>query len=427
VGVAFGVRIPDRVIVPGHSTPWDAFCEAYFARSSVSVWVASRGFGGKSFLLAVLGLTEAITLGAEVKVLGGSGAQSKNVQDYISAELYNKPNAPRHMWRGEPLSTVSRFVWGNTIQALMASQTSVRGPHPQRLRLDEVDEMALEVFDAAMGQTMARTHGGRIIIPAQTVISSTHHRPDGTMTEVLRRARERGWPVHYWSYHETSADGGWLLPEEIERKRADVTARQWEVEYELQEPVAEGRAIMTEAVEAMFDPTLGRYKGAIGEYIEVEPPQRGARYATGADWAKEQDYTVIVTWRVDVHPHRLVAFERRQREPWPRMVQRFDWRVKRYKGKALHDATGLGDVIDDYKTSRSVGVQMVGSRRKALFSNYVAAIENGSFIAPYIEWMRDEHRFCAVDDLYGSGHPPDSIVAGSLAYAASMRGGARAT
>jgi hypothetical protein len=36
----------------------------------------------------------------------------------------------------------------------MASQASVRGPHPHRLRLDEVDEMALDIFDAAMGQTL---------------------------------------------------------------------------------------------------------------------------------------------------------------------------------------------------------------------------------------------------------------------------------
>lgn len=427
VQVAFGACIPDDVIVPGHSTPWQAFADAYFARNSVVVWKASRGLGGKSYLLAILGLTEALTLKADVKILGGSGAQSKNVQDYISNDLYTAPHCPRWLWNGQPLATISRFVDGNSIQALMASSKSARGPHPQRLRLDEVDEMSMALFDAAMGQPMAKVEGRRVVIPAQTVCSSTHHYPDRTMTAVMARARDKGWPIHEWSYHETSCDAGWLLPEQVEEKRNDTSAAMWEVEYDLQEPVAEGRAIITEWVDSTFDSHLGDFKGNVGEYIEIEEPQRGARYATGADWAKEQDYTVIVTWRTDVRPYKLVAFERRQREPYPRMVGRFDKRVRRYRGKALHDATGLGTVIDDYKRSKSGGVKMVGSRRKALFSNYIAALEDGAFIAPDIEWMRNEHKYVEVNDLYGSGHPPDSVVAAALAYDATLRGGGRGT
>jgi hypothetical protein len=30
------------------------------------------------------------------------------------------------------------------------------------------------------------------------------------------------------------------------------------------------------------------------------------------------------------------------------MVQQFDERLERYPGKAAHDATGVGDVVDDY-------------------------------------------------------------------------------
>ena len=59
---AFGLSIPDVAVCPGHVSPWQAFCDAYFARHRVSVWLASRGFGGKSFLLAMLGLVEAATL-----------------------------------------------------------------------------------------------------------------------------------------------------------------------------------------------------------------------------------------------------------------------------------------------------------------------------------------------------------------------------
>lgn len=54
---AWGVSIPDVQVCPDHSTPWRAFRDAYFARHSMSVWHGSRGFAGKSFLLATLGLT----------------------------------------------------------------------------------------------------------------------------------------------------------------------------------------------------------------------------------------------------------------------------------------------------------------------------------------------------------------------------------
>ena len=52
VRVAFGVIIPDTQVCKHHTTPFRAFADAYFARHPVSVWFASRGFGGKSFLLS---------------------------------------------------------------------------------------------------------------------------------------------------------------------------------------------------------------------------------------------------------------------------------------------------------------------------------------------------------------------------------------
>jgi hypothetical protein len=76
----FAVTLPDTVVEAGHSTPFRAFSDAYFARSGVAVWKASRGFGGKSFLLSLLGAVEAETLGAEITVLGGSGEQATRVQ-----------------------------------------------------------------------------------------------------------------------------------------------------------------------------------------------------------------------------------------------------------------------------------------------------------------------------------------------------------
>jgi hypothetical protein len=401
----FGIILPDVRVCPTHSTPFRAFADAYFARSAVAVWKASRGLGGKTYLLSLLGHCEADTLKADVTILGGSGEQSARVLEYLQT------------WAGEEENTKRRTLYagGGRITALMASTKSARGPHPQRMRLDEVDEMELKILDAAMGQPMSGKG-----IAKQTVMSSTHQYPDGTMTEVLKRAAEKGWPVYEWCYKETSAKpDGWLSEAEIESKRNDVTAAMWDAEYDLQEPSPEGRAILPEKVQACFKKELGEFEGRLGEYIEVEKPVDGATYATGADWAKSQDFTIIDTFRTDVRPMRRVAWQRLGRMPYPLMIQKFDERVERFPGNAAHDATGLGDVVDDYQTADAEGVNLRGQPRTDVFSKYITAIENESIVSPKIKYCEGEHKFCTNDDLFGAGHPPDSFVAGAMAWKAA--------
>jgi hypothetical protein len=401
----FNVRLPDTQVCPNHSTPFRAFADAYFARFPVAVWKASRGLGGKTYILSLLGHCEADTLSADVTILGGSGEQSARVLEYLQN------------WSGGEDNTKRRTLYGGggRVTALMASTKSARGPHPQRMRLDEVDEMELKVFNAAMGQPM----GGRGIAK-QTVLSSTHQYPNGTMTEILKRAAENGWPVYEWCYKESSAPpDGWLAQSEIDSKRGDVTAAMWAAEYDLQEPSPEGRAILPEKVDACFQKDLGEYEGKLGEYIEIEAPVDGAKYATGADWAKDKDYTIIDTLRIDVRPMRRVAWQRLGRMPYPVMIGKFNERVERYPGAVCHDATGLGDVVDDYVTVEAEGVKLVGRTRTDIFSSYITAIEGNSIVSPKIKYCEGEHRYVTNDDLYGGGHPPDSFVAGAMAYKAS--------
>src|SRR5579872_6658178 len=153
VETAFGVLIPDKQVCAGHTTPWRAFADAYFARYPVTIWLASRGFGGKSYLLALLSQVEALTLKADVNLLGGSGVQARRVHDYMQG-FWGHPGAPTYLLKGDPLTNESRFVFGNKVQALMASSKSVRGPHPQRLRVDEADEVDIALINAAQGQPM---------------------------------------------------------------------------------------------------------------------------------------------------------------------------------------------------------------------------------------------------------------------------------
>ena len=415
-----GVAIPRMSCCAGHVAPFQAFADAYFARSRISIWKASRGFGGKSFLLALLAVTEQIALGASVNLLGGSGEQSLRVHGYLAGTdpnsggmFWDAPNAPRALLASD-IKKESRTTNGGMIRALMASQTSVRGPHPQRLRLDEIDEMSQPIFDAAMGQTMAARG-----IKAQTVCSSTHQNPDGTMTEALKRASEGAWPVYEWCYRESLEPHGWLPASEVEEKRTEIPKAMWDSEYDLQEPNPEGRAIDGDAVEALFDRSLGEYEGDVGEHIIVVEPDEELEFVTGTDWAKSRDWTIIHTnQRTDEGPDLLAAWLRVGRKPWPAMIADHDRRLDTYDGTAVHDATGVGSVIDDYLESGSEGFDFTGRKaRDAMLTAYIAAIENGELVYPWIRYAYNEHKYATNDDIYSGrpGHLPDSISAGALA------------
>jgi len=353
----------------------------------------------------LLGHCEADGLAADVTILGGSGEQALRVIEYLQKLSGDEENTQRR----------TLYSSGGRVTALMASSKSARGPHPQRMRLDEVDEMELLILDAAMGQPM-----GTQAIPKQTVMSSTHHYPDATFTEVLKRAGEKGWPVYEWCYKESSAEpDGWLTQEEIESKRGEVTDSMWKAEYDLQEPSPEDRAILPEKVDLCFQKGLGVFDGKLGEPIELEPPDPEGKYATGADWAKKKDFTVIDTLRIDVRPMRRVAWVRLGRMPWPMMIAKFDARVQKYPGPSCHDATGLGDVVGDYQAVNAEGVILTGQTRADVFTKYIAAIENQTILSPAIRYCESEHRYCTNDDLSGSGHPPDSFVAGAMAFKAA--------
>lgn len=407
-----GVRIPDVAVVPGHSTPWRAFCEAYFATAPVSVWLGARALAGKTFTMAVLGWIEAVTLQAPVSILGGSKDQSDNVHQYMR-QFWNRPTAPREALSSEPGKSVTRLVWGNEIKALAASQRQARGGHPPRLRLDEADELDWKVFEAIMGQPMDQKG-----VAAQTVISSTMQNAEGTMSKVLAMARERGWPVHTWGYQETLAPHGWLSEAQVRRKRSEMTAESWRVEVELGEPSLENLAIDRDAVTAMF--VGDEVADQPWQYHEFEEPVPGVAYATGCDWAKEHDETVIWTWRPDVTPMRLVAYEHGNKRPWPFMNERLMVRMRRYPGDGYHDVLGVGSSEKDRFTEVVEDYKMVGLARNDLFLDYIAAIERGECSAPKVASAWHAHRACRNDDLFGSGHPPDPLVAAALAYQAAL-------
>lgn len=433
----WGFEIPRVAVCADHCAPFTAFADAYFARSPIAIWKASRGLGGKSELLGHLSITEAVTLAGNISVLGGSASQSQTVHAATTRAWYSSLS-PRYMLAKDPTQYYTHLTNGAVIKALMASQTSVRGPHPLRLRMDEIDEMDLDILEAAQGQPMDVTRRVyddvdgvfryETVHAAQTVMSSTHQYPDRTMTAMLKRARASGWPVYEWCYREsmgTHKQPGWLTSEQVARKRAEITDAMWATEYDLQEPSFEGRAIDVKKVEWTFNVAMGEVPGDENiDYIFEQPTDTNSLYVTGVDWAKQQDWTIIATFRTDVTPWRCVAWRRTGRRPWPVLVGYVEHRMDMYGGYLIHDNTGLGTVVGDlisYDKKLVDDFTMVGAKRTEMFNEYIVAIESGGIQYPRIEYAFNEHKYVVLDDLYGRGHPPDSVVAGALAWSARMK------
>lgn len=289
----------------------------------------------------------------------------------------------------------------------------IDGGRPSAITLESLDAVA-GTFGSRPVDAISGEHGNSVLPVWDIGVEGCH--------EFIAE----GVVVHN-CYRETmlSPDNptGWLEPATIEQKRQEVPPRMWQIEYDLGDPAVKDTLIDPMSVERMWDIDEGYYEGKPGEEIFIEKPQRNVEYAHGVDWAKKRDWTVHTVWRPTDSGWRLVYFCRQNRRPWPEMVGQVMEVLRRYPGTLCHDATGVGDVISDLfpeeaRQHRFIqDIVMRGESRSQMFSDYVRAIEGGMFKAPRIKWAYEEHLYLQYEALYSSsGHPPDSVVSGSMAW-----------
>jgi hypothetical protein len=416
----WGITIPRHKVCLEHDAPFTAFATAFFAREPQILIHGSRGLSGKSVLMSILGLTNAVVWGADCNILGGSLAQSNNVLESMN-RAWESENAPGYMLVAE---NKQEHILTNSakIRPLTASTKTVRGPHPARLLLDEIDEMDQFIFDSAKGQPMPQRNWLGVDIPAQTTMASTWHYPDGVMTSEMNRFKDEDLPIYTWCFKDSSNPiDGWLHPDTVAQKRREISREMWRVEYELGEPSIGNRAIDSNAVERMFDvgaPNPLKWTRDYQEY-GILKYDFNREYVIAADWARDKDWTVIGVWDVTERPMRLAYYLRMQRRPYPDMIGRFNTLMKRYKAEAIHDATGLGAVVSDLIDGRARNFLMTGEKRDKMLSEYVAAVENDYVRASRIDSLYTATKYVSTDDLYSRSkefHLPDEVCSAALAW-----------
>lgn len=437
VRTLFGYTIPRHKVCADHDAPFDAFSTAYFRKDPQVLIRGSRGLAGKSRLLSVLGVTFAVVDGAEATILGGSLAQSKNVHDTIRSVIEYK-GFNKAWLSAPPTNTLISFTNGAQLRPLTASQRTVRGPHPPVLIGDELDEMDPEIWESAKGQPMDQRNYQGELLTAVTVAASTVQYADKTMMMEMARMEEMGLPLFNWCHWESANEyDGWLTVDQIERKRREVSAERWRVEYDLGEPSIGNRAFASDAVEAMFikpdsdegrdlwqitDPndfTLKKSK-EFQEY-HFEDYRMDREYVISADWAKEKDWTVITIFDVTFEPARVVHWVRFHHLSWPTMIGKFNTLMNAYRcgTNAIHDATGVGNMVNDYIDERARGFLMTGEKRDNMLYDYIAAVENHKIIAPRVQEFYRATLYASTEDLFSRGkefHLPDEVCSMGLGW-----------
>ena len=188
----FALKLPPQGLCPGHSAPGAYLLDALSggADEDAIIW-AARG-GGKTAVGALLTLIDStIHDGCETVVLGGSGEQSKRMNEHTTR--YISDGRLESMLDGEPIQYRTQFRNGSRITVAMASQKSVRGPHVPRLRFDEVDEFDRDIYRAALKMRHSRSG-----LKGSLHIYSTMHRPGGLMDEIIQEAGDAGRKVYTW-------------------------------------------------------------------------------------------------------------------------------------------------------------------------------------------------------------------------------------
>ena len=332
IEATFGVRIPAVACCPGHVAPAAGLPVMPCAPATqVALWIASRGFGGKTFLLALLAAANAILFETDVIILGGSGQQSLRVVEQLHG-LWAAGQVPPAWLASEPSLNKTTLAWGNMIQALTASQTAVRGAHPTRLLLDEIDEMKLPILEAAQGQPMDRDG-----VRAQTVMSSTHQHPDGTVTAMRCRAAELDWPVYQWCYRETLAPHGWLTEDQVVRKQSlSCLARCGPSSTNSRNPVPKDAPSTRPPWSGCSTPTArdthprGRSRTPLGAASRVPPPSGPVLIRPGRGTASASTGPRSAT---TPSPPSCAAIPRRSRSSPSTASQRRSWQVMTERGR----------------------------------------------------------------------------------------------
>jgi hypothetical protein len=221
--LAYGIRLPRKVITPGHKAPFSFVANLFFERAKNVLAFASRN-GGKTFSVALLNhLDMLFKSGCEIASAGAVRDQAdkcyRYYQSFLELPWFKEVCEKFERITGKPLlvdSIKSKTTFsptmdrtkGSLLEIITGTETGLRGPHPNKARIDEVDLVDWSVLQTAL--SMAHSSDG---IRGQNVFTSTRQLQDGSMQRLLDESTAKGIDVYEWDI--------WEVVEKCERRCID--------------------------------------------------------------------------------------------------------------------------------------------------------------------------------------------------------------
>jgi hypothetical protein len=253
---------------------------------------------------------------------------------------------------------------------------NLRGEGVDLLVADEAAEIDQYAYENALRPTLTDAEDSRMI-----AISTPKGR--GWFFEFFQRGRSEDWP-EYESFQEPTVQNPFINRDDIEDAKRELPERVFRQEY-LAEFVDETGGVFEGLDEHLFTATYD----ADELPIDPEADWINGPYAVGVDFARHQDFRVIVT--ID-RGGRVVQFDRDQGETWPEIQRKVEAVADRYPGVVAVDASRDNKIVADLEAA-GVDVEPVkfsASRKRDLIENLIAAVEADELTAPEIDILRTE-------------------------------------
>jgi len=190
--VVLGVWLPNRSVCSGHCSPLEYVTDNYYEHVLDSLLWAAR-IWGKSFDAALLCWLKARYKQVwEANICAGSAAQAGRV--YKAADMFWRATddiSGRAVLRKEPLKTYTEFLNGSMYEITTSSTKAQRGPHPNALFADEIDEMEVDILNSALEQTTDQ-HGHK----GTNSLMSTMHKVGQLMSYWVDNAEIKGYKLY---------------------------------------------------------------------------------------------------------------------------------------------------------------------------------------------------------------------------------------
>lgn len=200
-----GFAYPQKPFCSHHTPPAQILCDTYFERFTFLLIWANRT-GGKTRMVSILNHLDALYKGP-IEIVNAGAALEQAIKGYqYFLESFNHPLLKKYL--PDPIQSKSELTNGSVVSVITGSMKGFNGPHPQKVRIDEVELMLWLVL--MEGLNMSKSKGR---IKSQDVLSSTRKVSHGTVQRLIDEKEERGLKLMSYCI--------WDIVEQCDRKCQD--------------------------------------------------------------------------------------------------------------------------------------------------------------------------------------------------------------